>query len=153
MHRRLLLAAGLTAIALVAQNGWTNYTSTKYGFSMLIPQGTEMEEKEWGAGWAGAYGAHDGVEFAGIAKSGREAEKDIIQFGIEHTGIGERHWTMVDQGSGFKVYRAEDGDHVLFACVAVGSKASFLLFLKTTKSDMNQHRAQYEKWYQSARLN
>ena len=90
----LLLAAGV----LVGQDGWVKYSSSKYGFSMLVPEGTRMSDKEFGGGWAGAYGKHEDVEFAGIAKMGKEEEKDIIAFGIRYTGIPESHWSKVDQG-------------------------------------------------------
>src|SRR6185295_19866005 len=152
LRPNLLLAVGITAATLFAQSGWTSYSSQKYGFSMLVPQGTEMEDKEFGGGWAGAYGNHEGVEFFGIAKLGRESEKDIIQFGVEWSGVEEKHWTQIDQGKGYKVYKAEAGDHVLLAAVAIGSKASFLLFLKTTRSDMNRYKADYQKWYQSVEV-
>ncbi len=138
--------------ALMAQGGWTTYSSEKYGFSMLIPQGTRMADKEFGNGWAGAYGNHEGVEFSGIAKLEIAEEKDIIRFGVQHTGIGEDHWDLVDQGQDFKVYKAQDGNKVLLAAVVVGTKAGFLLFLKTTDGDLKQHKADYEKWYKSVKI-
>src|SRR5258706_11027119 len=131
LGKKLAFVLVFAAVVLVAQDGWVKYSSSKYGFSMLVPEGTKMSDKEFGGGWAGAYGAHDGVEFVGIAKMGKEDEKDIIDFGIKYTGIPEAHWTKVDQGRGYKVYEAEDGDHTILAAVGVGSKASFLLFLKT----------------------
>ena len=150
--KRMVLALVFSVCALFAQEGWTRYSSSDYGFSMLIPHGTKVEEREWGGGWAGVRCTYDGVIFTGIGKLGKESEKDIIRFGIEATGIAEKYWTMVDQGKGYKVYRAEAGDEVLLASVGVGSKASFLLFLKTTKSDMNQHQADYRTWYQSVEI-
>ncbi|MFN7934987.1 MAG: hypothetical protein U0R19_16775 [Bryobacteraceae bacterium] len=150
--RRVLLALACGASALTAQDGWTRYTSSDYGFSMLIPQGTKIEEREWGRGWAGVRCTYDGVIFTGIGKLGRESERDIVQFGIEATGIAERYWTQIDKGKGYKVYRAEAGDEVLLAAIGFGSKASFLLFLKTTKSDMRQHQADYQTWYESVEI-
>src|SRR3982751_1624908 len=101
LNRRLLLVAGITAVTMFAQSGWTSYSSQKYGFSMQIPQGTHMEDKEFAGGWAGAYGEHEGVEFHGIAKLGKHAEKDIVEFGVEYSGIEEKYWTLVDQGKGY----------------------------------------------------
>src|SRR5712671_3975119 len=132
--KKLTVVLVLAAAALAAQEGWVKYSSSKYGFSMLVPEGTKMADKEFGGGWAGAYGKHEDVEFVGIAKMGKEDEKDIINFGIKYTGIAESKWSKVDQGHGYKVYEAEDGDHVVIAAVGVGSKASFLLLLKTTVS-------------------
>lgn len=151
--RCLVLVLVLAAVALLAQDGWVKYSSEKYGFSMLVPRGTRMADKEFGGGWAGAYGNHEGVEFVGIAKMGKEEEEDIVKFGIRYTGIAESHWSKVDQGHGYKVYEAEEGDHVIVAAVGVGSKASFLLFLKTTESDMNKNKADYQKWYRSVEIN
>lgn len=153
LSRRVALVVVLAAVALVAQDGWVTYSSQKYGFSMLVPQGTKMVDREFGRGWAGAYGSHEGVEFVGIAKMGRESEEDIIKFGVEYTGIDEKHWSVVDQGHGYKTYMAEDGDKAILAAVGVGSKASFLLFLKTTESDMHKNKAAYEKWYEGVRIN
>ena len=150
--RRLGIALAFGACVLVAQEGWTRYASSDYGFSMLIPQGSKIEEREWSNGWAGVRCTHDGVIFTGIGKMGKEAEKDIVRFGIEATGIAEKYWTMVDQGKNYKVYRAEAGDEALFAAVGVGSKASFILFLKTTKSDIRQHQSDYKTWYESVEI-
>ncbi len=138
--------------ALMAQGGWTTYSSAKHGFSMLIPQGTRMADKEYGDGWAGANGNHDGVEFHGVAKLGIAAEADIVRFGVQYTGIGEDHWDMVDQGRDFKVYKARQGDKAVLAAVVVGTKAGFLLFLRTTDADLNEHKTDYEKWYKSVKI-
>jgi len=141
-------------VALFAEKGWENYSAHDHGYSMLIPSGTSMSEKEWEHGWAGAHGEHEGVEFAGIAKSGSESEADISKFGVDAIGIAQSHWTMIDHGAGngfkwYKVYEATDGTHVVYAGIGVGSKSSFLLFLKTTTADVAKHKADYVKWYKS----
>src|SRR5690349_6346641 len=96
--KRMLFALAFSACALFAQEGWTRYKSPDYGFSMLIPKGARVEEREWGGGWAGVRCTYDGVIFTGIGKLGRESERDIIRFGIEATGIAEKYWTQIDQG-------------------------------------------------------
>ncbi|MBI2194604.1 MAG: hypothetical protein HYU36_21705 [Planctomycetes bacterium] len=61
--------------------------SEHYGFSMLIPQGTECEEKEWDGGWAGLYAESEGVKFYGLCKLEEVSAKDIEKFGVKVTGI------------------------------------------------------------------
>ena len=148
----LLVAVSFCMGVLSADDGWTTYSSRKYGFSMLIPKGTAMMDKEFGGGWAGAYGEHEGVIFEGITKLGKATHGEIVEFGIRNTGVAESRWSKVDSGDGWTVYAVEKGENVLLASVVVGSKAGFLLFLKTTKSDIHAHKADYEKWYKSVKI-
>ena len=68
----VLVLATLISATLHAE-GWKTYTAKEYGFSMLVPEGTEMKEKEWSDGWGGLYAEHDGVKLWGLAKLGEKA--------------------------------------------------------------------------------
>ena len=41
---------------------------------------------------------------------------------------------------------------MVFGAYGVGAKGNFLLYLETTPADYNDHKADYDKWYESIRL-
>ena len=41
---------------------------------------------------------------------------------------------------------------MVFGAYGVGAKGNYLLYLETTPADYNAHQADYEKWYESIRL-
>lgn len=142
-----------------AGEGWTRYSAPDYGFSMLVPSGAEIEEREWPGGWGGLYSKHEGVELIAVALLDDEATaEEIEKFGIEVTRIGEDHWTQIDKGedsAGWKWYRtvkARTGGRVAFGGYGVGRKGSYLLLLVTTQEDFDAYRSDYEHWYESVRL-
>jgi hypothetical protein len=154
----ILTMAFLGSLSAFAQ-GWATYKSPDYGFSMLIPEGTTTVTKEWGGGWGGFQGTHDGVTVLGVAKLGEQAlPADIEKFGIQVTGIPAENWTEVDKGSGdgwnwYKTVKATKGTELVYGGYGTGPKGSYLLLIITTKSDFTEYRAEYEKWYNSIRLN
>lgn len=139
-------------------DGWETYKADTYGFSMLIPKGTQIRTKEWAGGWGGLVGTHDGVTVYGVAKLGApESSKDIESFGVKLTGIPDGAWTEIDKGSGngwawYRTVQATQGTQLVFGGYGVGPKGSYLLLLVTTASDFEEYRAEYEKWYNSIRL-
>jgi len=153
----VLLITVLGAFAAQA-SGWETYKANAYGFSMLIPEGTQMQTKEWAGGWGGLSGAHEGVTVYGVAKLGApESAQDIEHFGVQLTGIPAEAWTEIDKGSGhgwtwYRTVQATQGSKLVFGGYGVSPKGSYLLLLVTTPSDFKAYRADYEKWYHSIRL-
>jgi hypothetical protein len=155
--------AGLVLMALGAQlalaAGWVVLKDDKYGFAMLMPQGTRTSSREWKGGWGGGYAKYGVTEFFGIAKLGVQASpNDIESFAIQASGIPGPSWTKVDEGKGmngwkwYRTYKAQDDTHVVFAVLGTGRRGSYCIFLKTTIADFNQGQAAYEQWYQSLTL-
>lgn len=160
-HLLVFLIALLIPVSSVfsaEEGGWETYKADAYGFSMLIPKGTQMHTKEWAGSWGGLYGAHDGVTVYGVAKLGApESSQDIENFGVKLTGIPDEAWTELDKGSGngwkwYRTVQATQGAKLVFGGYGVGPKGSYLLILVTTSSDFEEYRAEYEKWYNSIRL-
>lgn len=125
---------------------------------MLVPSGTRMETREFGAGWGGLRGESGGVRVVGIAKLGApEPAAEIERFGVEVTAIPWSHWEVIDSGSGqgwhwYKTVTARQGDRLFFGGYGVGDRGSYLLLLETTPADFQAYRADYDTWYDSIRL-
>lgn len=153
------LATFLACLSLTAAADWTVYQSKSYGFSMLVPAGTAVKEREWGGGWGGLNANHEGVKLYGLAKRGAaETDEAIEKFAVKEIGIPASAWTQVDKGTdkqGFKRYRtfqATQGSKLVFGGYGVGPKGNYLLYLETTPADFKEHRADYDKWYESIRV-
>ncbi len=140
----------------LAKETWIRYHCEKYGFSMLAPEGTKFEEKEYRDGWGYLRAKRGDVELWALAKIGTDFEpKEIARFGIDLSGIAEEHWQEIDAGEnkrGWKWYRvavASEGTRLVFGGYGVGSKSGYLAFLKTTAEDYEKHRKDYLTWYRS----
>lgn len=147
----------LTATAVAA--GWAIYEAKAYGFSMLIPSGTPVKEREWPGGWGGLTAQHDGVNLFGLAKLGAQpTDAEIEKFAVQTIGIPASEWTKVDQGRNsngwnrYRTFEATKGAKLVFGAYGVGSKGAYLLYLETTPADFNAYRADYNAWYNSIRL-
>ncbi|MDH4129982.1 MAG: hypothetical protein OEV44_14590 [Spirochaetota bacterium] len=125
---------------------------------MFIPKGAKPQEKEIGK-WGGLYVKHDGIELWGLAKLGTKATPaEIEKFGEKITNIPAKFWKNEDEGSGkgwewFKSVQAKNDSTVVFGGYGVGPKGSYLLIIKTTSSDLEEHNVEYMKWYNSIKLN
>jgi hypothetical protein len=159
MVTRLIVGAALCLASQFAAADWTHWESKAYSYSMLIPAGTKMTTKEWGGGWGEAWGESDGVKFHGLAKLGaKESDAEIEKFGLKTIGIPASEWKKIDGGSGrgferYKTFEAVRGNKLYFGGYGVGKQGNYLLYLETTVSDYNEHKADYTKWYESIRLN
>jgi opacity protein-like surface antigen len=147
----------LAAHALAAN--WVVLKDDKYGFAMLMPQGTKTASREWQGGWGGGYAKYGVTEFFGIAKLGVQAAPDDIEaFAIQASGVPGPRWQRVDQGKGmngwkwWRTYRATDDTHVVFAVLGTGRRGSYCIFLKTTVADYNSGQEAYQRWYESLTL-
>jgi hypothetical protein len=156
---RLAAVAALFLVSQWAVADWKYYEAKGYGFSMLVPEGTSMREKELGAGWGQLWGDHDGVKLYGLAKLGaKESDADIEKYAVKVIGIPASEWKKVDSGAnqrGFERYRtfeAVRGPKLYFGGYGVGKRGNYLLYLETTVADYNEHKADYSKWYESIRL-
>jgi hypothetical protein len=145
--------------AAITDEGWADYKSEPYGFSMLVPEGVKFTEKEQGGGWGTLQATHEGVTFIAIGKLGEPATpEEIERFGVRFTGISANHWKQVDKGenkNGWKWYRtveATDGKTLIFGGYGTGPKGSYLLLIRTTNRDYQEHKNDYRKWYDSIRL-
>ena len=153
-----LVAVSLVAIAADAGD-WVEYRSDYYGFSMKVPTGTRLVEKESNDGWGFLYAEHEGVEVFAWAKLGTQATpEEIERFGVRVSGIADRHWKIVNRGMNqngwrwFRTAEATDGRTLIIADYGTGPKGSYLLFLKTTEEDYAKYKADYITWYESVRL-
>ena len=159
MLPRLIAMAALLAVSQLAAADWKYYEAKGYGFSMLVPEGTKMKEKELGGGWGQLWGDYDGVKLYGLAKLGaKESDADIEKYAVKVIGIPASEWKKVDSGSnqrGFERYRtfeAVRGGKLYFGGYGVGKRGNYLLYLETTVADYDEHKADYNKWYESIRL-
>lgn len=146
----------LTTISFA--DSWLKYRSKEYGFEMLIPSRAKFIEKEWANGWGGLYSKYEGIEFYGLVKTTEETADDIEQYGVQLTKIAEEHWTKIDEGKNsngwkwFKLYKAQQGNKVIYAGLGTGPKGSYLLLLKTTTEDEKTNVKDYNKWYHSLKV-
>jgi hypothetical protein len=158
---RSLIGATLLLLAAAAgADGWAIYEAKAYGFSMLVPQGVAVREREWSGGWAGVSIQHEGVGLHGLAKlDTRASDEEIEKFAVRTIGIPASAWTQVDQGKNqrgwtrYYTFRATQGSKLVFGGYGAGPKGSYLLYLETTAADFNAYRADYDKWYESIKLN
>jgi len=155
----LMLLAGLALHALAQAQDWKYYEARDYGFSMLIPTGAGIQTREWGGGWGGIASTYEGVRFYGLAKRGpQESDADIEKYALNVIGIPASAWTKTDQARNVRgwersyVFKANVGARLLFGMYGVGKKGNYLLYLDTTPGDYMDHKADYDKWYESIRL-
>lgn len=158
----LLAAMGVLFSATVAQgivHPWVKYEAKKYGFSMLVPKGTNFVGKEWKDGWGGLFANYWGVKLWGLAHLGQEhTPAQIEAFGLLVTGIPAKKWKLLEQGknkNGWKWYRtwkAQRGKALVFGTYGVGSKGSYLLILKTSTRSYAKHKDAYMRWYKNQQV-
>lgn len=152
-----LLFVWFASVAGAAE--WKHYETKPYGFSMLVPSAVTVREREFGGGWGGLYAEFEGVKLYGRAKLGAaESDADIEKYALGIIGMPAASWTKVDSGNNqrgfqrYRTFRASDGSKLVFGGYGVGAKGNYLLYLETTASDYNAHKSDYDKWYQSIRL-
>jgi uncharacterized protein YfiM (DUF2279 family) len=156
----IVVLLGLTVVcAAAADDGWTRYRAPDYGFSMLVPAGTTMTEREWPGGWGGLYANHEGVELIAAALLGEQASAEEIEaFGVKVTKIAGDSWKLIDSGENaagwtwYKTVKATSGGKVIYGGYGVSSKGSYLILLVTTAADFAAYQADYEHWYESVEL-
>ena len=156
---RFCVALAGLLVAASAFADWKYYETKKYGFSMLIPEGASMATREWGGGWGGISGSSEGVKFHGQAKLGaKESNDDIEKYALNLIGVPAAMWVKVDQVQNTRgweraqVFKANVGSRLLFGMYGVGPKGNYLLYLDTTPDDYMNHKKDYDKWYESIRL-
>ena len=163
VSRRIATRFSVALVALLmsaaALADWKYYETKKYGFSMLVPNGASLRTMEWGGGWGGITGVSEGVKFHGQAKLGaKESNEDIERYALNLIGVPAAQWVKVDQLSntrGFEraqVFKANVGSRLLFGMYGVGPKGNYLLYLDTTPDDYMSHKKDYDKWYESIRV-
>ena len=163
LHKSLLnclsIVGALTISAVAIASDWKSYDASAYGFSMLVPTGVNVRERESGGGWGGMYAEFEGVKLYGLAKLGsKESDDDIEKFALRVIGIPASAWTRIDKGTSqngwarYSTFRANSGGKLVFGGYGVGAKGNYLMYLETTAGDYADHKAEYEKWYESIRL-
>ncbi len=165
MSRKVLfvLAMGIIllwlSIPASAGEGWVKYKSDDYGFSMLVPEGTKFQEKEYEGGWGALYANYQGIQVLALGKMGAPEKPEAIEkYGVKITGVPGEYWKVIDKGkdsNGWKWYytvKASDGKKVAYGGYGVGPKGSYLLVLITSKTDFEENYNDYLKWYKSIRL-
>ena len=155
---KVVAGALLLVLSQLAAADWKYYEAKSYGYSMLVPEGTKMKDKELGGGWGQLWGESEGVKLHGLAKLGaKESDADIEKFAVKTIGIPASEWKMVDSGSArgferYKTFEAVRGPKLYFGGYGVGKRGNYLLYLETTVDDYQAHKADYQKWYESIRL-
>lgn len=154
----LAFAAMLLSAAAFAAD-WKYYETKQYGFSMLVPTGANLSTREWGGGWGGMTGSYEGIRLHGRAKLGmKESNEDIEKYALNLIGIPASAWVKTDTVTNTRgwergyVFKANVGSRLLFGMYGVGKKGNYLLYLDTTPGDYMDHKADYDKWYESIRL-
>jgi len=148
----------LAMVQVGAAADWQYYEAKKYGFSMLVPTGVTVKEREWAGGWGQLWAEYEGVKLYGLSKMGaKESDGDIEKFAVRVIGIPAGEWKMIDAGRGrgwerYRTFEAVRGNALYFGGYGVGPKGNYLLYLETTVSDYNEHKSDYIKWYESVRL-
>lgn len=157
--RIFVALAGLMLYAAAHATDWKYYETKQYGFSMLVPSGASLQTREWGGGWGGISSNYEGVKFYGLAKLGaKESDPDIERYALNVIGIPAGAWTKTDQATNVRgwersyVFKANVGSRLIFGMYGVGKKGNYLLYLDTTPGDYMDHKAEYDKWYESIRL-
>lgn len=152
----LLVAVGMTGPAAAHQ--WLAYNAPDYGFSMLVPEGAQLQSRQWPGGWGGLSGSYEGVTLFAMAKLGvHENPAAIEQFGVQLTGIPAEAWEEFDAGvdkgwEGYRAVRADLGDRVIFGGYGIGPKGTYLILLETTHADYDAYEDEFEDWFESVRL-
>jgi hypothetical protein len=153
-----LLAGALLCVSQFAAADWKMYEAKSYGYSMMVPEGAKMREKELGGGWGQLWGESEGVKLYGMAKLGKkESDAEIEKFAVKTIGIPASEWKMIDSGSGrgferYKTFEAVRGSKLYFGGYGVGPQGNYLLYLETTVKDYQEHKADYRKWYDSIKV-
>lgn len=157
---KLLAMLATLALATVAfASDWKHYETKPFGFSMLVPTGTRLTEREWGGGWGGLSGRSENVMFYAQAKLGaKETDTDIENYALRIIGIPASAWIKIDQGTNargwerFATFKANLGSKLYYGMYGVGKKGNYLLYLETTPADYMAYKTDYDKWYESIRL-
>ena len=159
VSRIFALLAGLVLFAAAHASDWKYYETKDYGFSMLVPSGAKLQTREWGGGWGGISSNYDGVKFYGLSKLGaKESDADIEKYALNTIGLPASAWTKTDQANNVRgwdrayVFKANLGSRLVFGMYGVGKKGNYLLYLDTTPGDYMDHKSDYDKWYESIRL-
>ena len=104
-------------------------------------------------------GREGDVLFYAQAKLGaKQSNEDIEQYALRTIGISAAAWTKIDQGQnvrGFERYatfKANLGSKLYYAMYGVGKRGNYLLYLETTPADYMASKIEYDKWYESIRL-
>lgn len=161
--RAMLVAPVLIAVLGVAParagERWVRYEARDYGFSMLVPAGTRLVEREQYGGWGELWAEHEGIKLFAMIKLGDKASRaEIEQVGVHITGIPGDDWTTIGKGAnvaGFIWYRTVEAvrkGRLFLGDYGTGQMGSYLLVLQTTPSDFERYKADYKTWYQSIRL-
>lgn len=157
---RIIITAAMALATCVATAGeWTPYRSKAYGFSMLVPKGTDIQTSESPGGWGKLYAAHGGTKLFGLGKLGKKESDEVIEkFAIQTIGIPATQWKQIDQRKNqrgwerMRTFQATKDALVVFGIYGVGPKGSYLLYMETTADDFKKNRAEYQKWHDSLRL-
>jgi hypothetical protein len=153
----LALAFAFAGSALASD--WKQYHAKEYGYSMLIPSGAAIAERERAGGWGGFAATFEGVKVHGLAKLGPgESDADIERYAVRVIGIPASQWTLIDSGGNqrgwgrFKTFRATSGPNLYFGGYGVGPKGNYLIYVETTPADYEEHKADFNRWYESIRF-
>jgi hypothetical protein len=151
------LLAAASGVACAGE--WQTYESDRYGFSMSVPPGTKLVDKDRDDGWGLLHGEKDGVELYACAQLGRHYEaKEIEDFGVKVTGIAADNWREIDAGktredwTWYKTVVATEGETAYAGIYGIGPRGSYLLLLKTTVADYQENKAAYRRWYDGIKL-
>lgn len=139
---------------------WEKYQARKYGFSMLVPVGIRLKEKQFGPRWGELTAKYGVVTLVALAKLGDKATPDEIErVGVKITNIPAAEWRVIGRGRNeggwlwWKTVTAERNGMRIIGDYGAGNKSSYLMLLITTEDDFRSDQANYKRWYQSIQLN
>ena len=155
----VLLAFSSTASAQKAESvEWKTFDAPKFGFKMDVPKRTKMKAKVMGK-WGGFYAKVWPAHLWGMAKLGKKHTKgEIAAFALRVTKTKAKHWSLITEGRDtqgfewFQVHKIQIGNHVAIAVSGVGPKGSYLLIIKTLKTNYLRYEDAYKRWAASVLL-
>jgi hypothetical protein len=153
----LLLAFSSSAHAdkAPAAPTWKLFDAPKFGFKMEVPKKTKLTATAVGK-WGGFYAKIWPAHLWGLAKlDAKHTPAEIAAFGLKVTKTKAKHWTLVTEGKDkqgfewFQVHKIQWRNHVAIAISGVGPKGSYLLVLKTLKTNYLRFEKHYKRWHES----
>jgi hypothetical protein len=161
MRRFVGTIAALALAASAQAQGWSRFTSDRFGFAMLVAPGTRWEAHDFGSGWGGIRTKTGVVDFVAIVKLGYAARpKELGDAAVMLTRVPQAAWRQVDQGRNaggwnwWQTYEARNSStgRVLFTVLGTGRRGSYILFMETSQADFVANKSLYDKWYRSLTL-
>ena len=159
------VAAMVAGLMLIAVNvsadtaQWREFKWKQFGIALQAPSQTAFVMRERDDGWGELHGSAGQAYFRIICKLDVQATEPQIQaYAEKEFGVSSKQWEIFDAGAEtngwnwYKSFFATQTGEAFVAGYGTGTKGSYLVYLKTTETALDQNREAYKKWYHSIRL-